>query len=229
MSLASAREPWSESFHAPRFSSVWSDSDRAQTKTAGPVNVDGVLADLQHMPRVATVRFNQRVNAFLGCDAGWGMPNGSALAGERFGPICPLRGLRHGYTSTVCFSDMNHLARTSFYRDHVLPAIRANPTATPENAVQSLLRSLPHPSPVVVLFGEPQAAATTFHLDGRRAVMATADRLCWASGVNQRCGDLASWMEEKAYEWEQQRRRWRNGCLGLAVGGGCAALCVTVL
>ena len=57
--------------------------------------------------------------------------------------------LRHSYTRTACFSDMNHLTTTSYYRTRVLPIILRRdlgyPHKTPENMMQDHCTSVAPP------------------------------------------------------------------------------------
>ena len=99
-------------------------------------------------------------------------------------PLDGRRRLRQQYTPTTCWSDMNHLARSSFYRDEVIPLTwhpervptRLQPSETrperaPETYMQWAFANLVDKGHAPYLIhGGREALPSILHLDGKNAV-----------------------------------------------------------
>ena len=137
------------------------------------VDALAIVRDLQSDRRLKYVRFNRRPNRRKNCDNG-DYPR--ALAGTEDQWIAQsLWGLhearsdselRNAYTRTACFSDMNHLTSTAYYRTAILPVIIKEPKLSPENLMQDncyIARN--HSYYGTYIFDGPDAPATITHLD----------------------------------------------------------------
>ena len=126
-----------------------------------------ILTDMQNDPRIKLVRFNRRRNLKIKCDRG-NYAGAAHIAAARlvWAPHTPPLGtrLRCNYTRTPCFSDMNHLVRTEYYRDRVLPVIAAMPYTMPETVMQPrIMENMPRYG--TFLFGAPGDASYIVHAD----------------------------------------------------------------
>ena len=126
-----------------------------------------ILRDMQNDPRIKFVRFNRRRNLKIKCDrgnyAGAAHTAAARLVWARHTPP-PGTKLRCNYTRTPCFSDMNHVVRTQYYRDRVLPLIAAMPYTMPETVMQPrIMEDLPQYG--TFLFGAPGDASYIVHAD----------------------------------------------------------------
>jgi hypothetical protein len=108
------------------------------------VDVMSIISDMKLDPRLMYVRFNRRDNLRLKCDNGdfgyiyINYRYDNYLAKSIWGPHSPPDGVsfRQNYTRTSCFSDMNHLTSTRYYREKVLPVILRNRRIPPETLMQ---------------------------------------------------------------------------------------------
>lgn len=138
-----------------------------------PFDLPGVVRDMSVDQRLKYVRFNRRANFKRGCDTGIYLvgenEKGKAAGGTLFGAHAPPEGvlLRHEYTRTPCFSDMNHVVSTAFFRAHFLPIMLAAPELTPETAIHEGAHTASnHSFYGTFIFGGLGAPATLAHLDG---------------------------------------------------------------
>ena len=104
-----------------------------------------IVHDMMADRRLKYIRFNRRENIRVRCDNGdyyRDSPSDRLLAMALWGPHEGPRGmkLQNAYSRTACFSDMNHLTSTDYYRNLVLPIILrpdwGYPKVTPENLMQ---------------------------------------------------------------------------------------------
>ncbi len=162
------------------------------------VDVLSVVRDMVADRRLKCVRFNRRENRCLRCDSGeFGRVRVSQaytrqLARKLWGAHAPRRGtlLRYNYTRTSCFSDMNHLAVTSFYRDEVMPVVLRAPWRPPEAVMQDecwIARN--HARYGTYIWDGPDALAAIVHIDA--AMRAGVGELlphvrAWLRGVHAR-------------------------------------------
>jgi hypothetical protein len=140
-----------------------------------PVDILGVVRDMMDDARLKYVRFNRRHNLLVNCDRGdFGALKDSildvSLAKQLWGPHVPLPGrpLRNEYTRSSCFSDMNHLTSTRYYRNEILPIIldRRYYPAAPETLMQDqafIARN--HSYYGTFIFGGLSAPPTIAHID----------------------------------------------------------------
>ena len=150
------------------------------------IDIPSVVRDLAADPRLKYVRFNRRKNVRKNCDNGdypralaggedqwiaqrlWG--NHEAPAG--------MPPLRNAYTRTACFSDMNHLTSTAYYRNEILPVITRDPKLPPETLMQDfcyIARNHSHYG--TYIFGAVDAPACITHVDA--ALHGTGELLPW--------------------------------------------------
>jgi hypothetical protein len=95
---------------------------------ARSIDIMSVVADMRADPRLKYVRFNRRENVRVRCDNGdyfRSSPYDQGLAKALWGSFAPRRdvAMANNYTRTACFSDMNHLTLTAYYRTHLLPVM----------------------------------------------------------------------------------------------------------
>lgn len=140
-----------------------------------PIDAISVVRDMIADTRLKYVRFNRRENVMLRCDRGdyyRSSPPDQLLAQGLFGPHSPPNGteLRNQYTRTSCFSDMNHLTSTEYYRTMILPwMLRADlgyPKIPPETLVQDhtwIARN--HTIYGTYIYGGVSAPPTIAHVD----------------------------------------------------------------
>ena len=140
-----------------------------------PVDALSVVRDMIADPRLKYVRFNRRENFRVRCDNGdyyRNSPPDREIAKALWGAHEAPRGVRvaNNYTRTSCFSDMNHLASTAYYRNLILPVmLRADfgyPKIPPETLVQDhcwIARN--HSTYGTYLFDAINAPPTIAHVD----------------------------------------------------------------
>ena len=140
-----------------------------------PFNLLSVVRDMIADPQLKYVRFNRRNNIRVRCDNGdyyRSSPPDQLLGQALWGAHMPRGGVRlaNNYTRTCCFSDMNHLTSTDYYRTWVLPVILrpdwGYPTVTPENLMQDycwIARN--HSTYGTYIFDAIDAPPTIAHVD----------------------------------------------------------------
>jgi hypothetical protein len=115
-----------------------------------PFDALSIVHDMIADPRLKYIRFNRRENVRVRCDNGdyyRHSPFDQDLAKQLWGLHAPppYTALANNYTRTSCFSDMNHLTPTSYYRNLLLPYMLKSdckdakdcyPKVSPENLVQ---------------------------------------------------------------------------------------------
>jgi len=103
------------------------------------VPLHAILDDMRNDPKLQFVRFNRRRNVAIRCDRGdYVAPRDRAAARRIWGRHMSTSAtpLRCNYTQTPCFSDMNHVARSAYYREIILPLVTKAPDTMPETTVQ---------------------------------------------------------------------------------------------
>lgn len=159
-----------------------------------PVDALSIVRDMMADRRMKYVRFNRRENVRVRCDNGdyyRTSPPDQLAAKLLWAPHSapPRVVFENNYTRTSCFSDMNHMASTSYYRALILPLMLANPAIPPETLVQDhawIARN--HSTYGTYLYGEVNAPPTIAHVD---AAMHGAGELLpqvreWTRDVRQR-------------------------------------------
>ena len=126
-----------------------------------------ILDDMRDDPRLKFVRFNRRRNVPIRCDRGDYVGEEHKAAARRVWarhtpPL--LTALRLNYTRTPCFSDMNHVTRTVYYRNRVLPFIVREPNKMPEAVMQPKIMEEVR-GYGTFLFGAPNDAPFLAHAD----------------------------------------------------------------
>ena len=163
-----------------------------------PIDAIGIVRDMIDDPRLKYVRFNRRENVQVRCDNGdyyRNSPPDRLLAQRLFGPHVPPDGvtLRNNYTRTSCFSDMNHVTSTQYYRTLILPlmlrADRGYPKIPPETLVQDyswMARN--HSTYGPFIYGGLNAPPTIAHVDaaGHGAGEMLPQVREWVAGVKER-------------------------------------------
>ena len=126
-----------------------------------------ILSDMRDDPRLKLVRFNRRRNVPIRCDRGdYAGKEHKAAARRVWARHTPplLTELRCNYTRTPCFSDMNHVTRTVYYRNRVLPLIVREPDKMPEAVMQPRIMEEVR-GYGTYLFGAPNDAPCLVHAD----------------------------------------------------------------
>ena len=103
------------------------------------VPLRAILEDMRNDPKLQFVRFNRRRNVPVRCDRGDYVAYRDRAAARRvWGRHVSMSAtpLRCNYTQTPCFSDMNHVARSAYYREAVLPLVLKAPDTMPETTMQ---------------------------------------------------------------------------------------------
>ena len=129
-----------------------------------------IVRDMLADRRLRYVRFNRRANIRkLGDDGAYVSHHSERpIAQALWGNHEPLPGqvLHQNYTRTVCFSDMNHLTPTAYYREQLLPVMLSTAPHPPETAVQRLCSLARHHSHFgTYIFGGIDAPPAIAHLD----------------------------------------------------------------
>ena len=165
-----------------------------------PVDMLSVVMDLHADPRLKYVRFNRRANVRRNCDNG-DYPRSllgtedERMARRLWGPHEPPSGttLSNSYVRTACFSDMNHLTPTAYYRKEILPVILRDPKLPPETLMQDncyLARN--HSYYGTYIYGALDAPPTITHIDAA------------LHGVGELLPSVRDWLRDT-------RNRVRNG------------------
>jgi hypothetical protein len=126
-----------------------------------------ILNDMRDDTRLKFVRFNRRRNLPVKCDRGdYAGEEHKTAARHVWARHTPPRvtELRCNYTRTSCFSDMNHVARTAYYRNRVLPFIVRDPKKMPEAVMQPKIMEDVR-GYGTFLFGAPNDAGFLVHAD----------------------------------------------------------------
>ena len=139
-----------------------------------PIDLISVVRDMSADKRLKYVRFNRRSNVQKNCDNG-DYPRSllgtedERIARRLWGPLKPLPGLpplSNAYTRSACFSDMNHITATSYYRNEILPVITKDPRLPPETLMQDLCYiARNHSHYGTHIYGQIGAPASIAHVD----------------------------------------------------------------
>ena len=140
------------------------------------VDVLSVVRDMISDKRLKVVRFNRRRNIMVRCDAGevnahrnsrWKLRDtvrAQSLWG-RHEPRENLPPLVNQYCRTACFSDMNHVASTAYYKQLVLPLVLREPSVPPETLMQAQLIARDHARFGTYIYGAVDARPAIIHVD----------------------------------------------------------------
>ena len=140
------------------------------------IDIESIVEDMMSDRRLRNVRFNRRENKMERCDAGevnahrwrlaWTFETARAQALWRLHESAPgASRLRNQYIRTGCFSDMNHLASTDYYRSVVLPIILKSPTTPPETLMQQQLIARDHSRYGTYVYGAMLEPRAIVHVD----------------------------------------------------------------
>lgn len=132
------------------------------------IDIDLIMEDMEKNPQLKHVRFNKRANTHRGGD--W---ESSGKVFDKFS----VSG-NHEYTSTPCWSDINHISPTSYYKDVILQECRDGGALENffycrikkayENDEPSLTTQT-HEKYGTFLFDKLNAKPYVYHTDGREA------------------------------------------------------------
>ena len=160
--------------------------------------VRSIVKDMSRAPELRYVRFSQRqvFPSVADCDRGY-LQQSRKVAPQYYKPFRPLEstGIRNSFHGTICYTDMNHIAATSFLANLVQQPRRSTPlpfeTEVQRRTEVALLQALRDDTNrsssslpgSFFIFGDVGMRPAIFHLDAARAFMPAPDRWCFTRGI----------------------------------------------
>lgn len=152
------------------------------------LDVLSIVRDMLDDTRIKMVRFNRRRNERVKCDDGdsvpepWRLRKRAQMLWYAHRITANRTHLRNVYTRTACWSDINHLARTDYYRDEIFPLVVRDAARTPEVHMNKFV-VFNHSRFGTFVYGGPGASPTVVHADA-----------AW-NGHGERVEKVLSWVQ----------------------------------